>query len=80
MPMPPFQGSITALITPFKYGKVDAAAFQKLIEWQIAIERVDNPLAISPCMRPEAISAETIGIRVARLIEPMAAPLFSIVR
>ena len=35
MPMPPFQGSITALITPFKDGKVDAAAFQKLIEWQI---------------------------------------------
>jgi 4-hydroxy-tetrahydrodipicolinate synthase len=33
--MPPFKGSITALITPFKDGKVDAAAFQKLIEWQI---------------------------------------------
>ncbi len=35
MPMPPFQGSITALITPFKDGKVDATAFQKLVEWQI---------------------------------------------
>ena len=35
MPMPPFQGSITALITPFKDGKVDARAFQKLVEWQI---------------------------------------------
>ncbi|MEX1059882.1 MAG: 4-hydroxy-tetrahydrodipicolinate synthase, partial [Methyloceanibacter sp.] len=33
--MPPFQGSITALITPFKDGKVDARAFQKLVEWQI---------------------------------------------
>ncbi len=35
MPMPPFQGSITALITPFKDGKVDSRAFQKLVEWQI---------------------------------------------
>jgi 4-hydroxy-tetrahydrodipicolinate synthase len=33
--MPPFRGSITALITPFKDGKVDARAFQKLVEWQI---------------------------------------------
>jgi 4-hydroxy-tetrahydrodipicolinate synthase len=33
--MPPFQGSITALITPFKDGKVDERAYQKLIEWQI---------------------------------------------
>ena len=35
MPMPPFQGSITALITPFSNGKVDAEAFRKLVEWQI---------------------------------------------
>jgi 4-hydroxy-tetrahydrodipicolinate synthase len=35
VPMPPFKGSITALITPFKDGKVDAAAFQRLVEWQI---------------------------------------------
>src|SRR6476661_309493 len=33
--MPPFQGSITALITPFKDGEVDAKAFQRLVEWQI---------------------------------------------
>jgi 4-hydroxy-tetrahydrodipicolinate synthase len=33
--MPPLQGSITALITPFKDGKVDERAFQKLVEWQI---------------------------------------------
>jgi 4-hydroxy-tetrahydrodipicolinate synthase len=33
--MPPFQGSITALITPFKDGKLDERAFQKLVEWQI---------------------------------------------
>ena len=35
MPMPPFQGSITALITPFKDGEVDAKTFQRLVEWQI---------------------------------------------
>ncbi len=35
MPIPPFKGSITALITPFKDGKLDAPAFEKLVEWQI---------------------------------------------
>jgi len=35
VPMPPFQGSITALITPFKNGEVDAKAFQRLVQWQI---------------------------------------------
>ncbi|BAQ17390.1 dihydrodipicolinate synthase [Methyloceanibacter caenitepidi] len=35
MTMPMFQGSITALITPFKDGSVDEAAFRKLVEWQI---------------------------------------------
>ncbi len=32
---PMFSGSITALITPFTNGKLDDAAFQKLVEWQI---------------------------------------------
>ena len=30
------KGSLTALITPFKDGKVDEAAFRKLVNWQIA--------------------------------------------
>ena len=30
-----FRGSLTALITPFKDGAVDAAAFQQLVDWQI---------------------------------------------
>ncbi len=30
-----FRGSITALITPFKDGEVDQAAFQSFVEWQI---------------------------------------------
>jgi 4-hydroxy-tetrahydrodipicolinate synthase len=33
--LPRFHGSCTALITPFKNGKVDEAAFQKLCAWQI---------------------------------------------
>jgi 4-hydroxy-tetrahydrodipicolinate synthase len=35
VPMPPFKGSITALITPFKNGEVDCKAFQRLVDWQI---------------------------------------------
>ena len=30
-----FKGSIVALITPFKNGKVDREAFQRLVDWQI---------------------------------------------
>lgn len=30
-----FKGSLTALITPFRDGKVDEKAFQALVEWQI---------------------------------------------
>src|SRR3954454_5769710 len=30
------RGSITALITPFKDGKIDEAALRRLIDWQIA--------------------------------------------
>jgi 4-hydroxy-tetrahydrodipicolinate synthase len=35
VPKPPFQGSITALITPFKNGALDETAFQHFIDWQI---------------------------------------------
>ncbi|MET0407705.1 MAG: 4-hydroxy-tetrahydrodipicolinate synthase [Hyphomicrobium sp.] len=31
-----FKGSITALVTPFRNGKVDEATFTRFIEWQIA--------------------------------------------
>src|SRR3546814_5118259 len=32
---PMFSGSITALITPFRYGRLDEEAFQRFVEWQI---------------------------------------------
>jgi 4-hydroxy-tetrahydrodipicolinate synthase len=38
-------GSITALITPFKDGKVDEAAFRKLVNWQIA----EGTQGLVPC-------------------------------
>ena len=31
-----FHGSIVALLTPFKGGKVDEKAFQSFVEWQVA--------------------------------------------
>jgi 4-hydroxy-tetrahydrodipicolinate synthase len=31
-----FHGSIVALLTPFKNGKVDEAAFQSFVEWQVS--------------------------------------------
>lgn len=40
-----FKGSIVALITPFRYGKVDEDAFQKLVEWQIS----EGTQGLVPC-------------------------------
>jgi 4-hydroxy-tetrahydrodipicolinate synthase len=40
-----FQGSITALITPFRDGAVDEQAFAALVEWQIA----EGTQAVVPC-------------------------------
>jgi 4-hydroxy-tetrahydrodipicolinate synthase len=40
-----FQGSITALITPFKNGKVDRDAFARLVDWQIK----EGTSALVPC-------------------------------
>src|SRR5260370_42270292 len=31
-----FRGSFTALVTPFKNGSLDEAAFRSLVNWQIA--------------------------------------------
>jgi 4-hydroxy-tetrahydrodipicolinate synthase len=40
-----FQGSIPALITPFRDGKVDEVAFQAIVEWQIR----EGSSALVPC-------------------------------
>ena len=39
------KGSLTALITPFKDGKLDEAAFRKLVNWQIA----EGTQGLVPC-------------------------------
>src|SRR3569623_1478219 len=39
------KGSITALITPFKDGKVDEVAIRKLVNWQIE----EGPQGLVPC-------------------------------
>ena len=40
-----FKGSITAMVTPFKDGKVDVPAFKKYIDWQIN----EGSHGLSPC-------------------------------
>lgn len=40
-----FHGSIVALLTPFKGGKVDEAAFQSFVEWHVA----EGTHALVPC-------------------------------
>ena len=40
-----FQGSIVALITPFKNGRVDEKAYQAFVEWQIA----EGTEGVVPC-------------------------------
>ncbi|MGE5516677.1 MAG: 4-hydroxy-tetrahydrodipicolinate synthase [Bacteroidota bacterium] len=40
-----FKGSITALITPFRNGKVDEKAFKEFVAWQIA----EGTHAVVPC-------------------------------
>lgn len=40
-----FSGSIPALVTPFRDGKLDEAAFRALVDWQIA----ENSAALVPC-------------------------------
>jgi 4-hydroxy-tetrahydrodipicolinate synthase len=40
-----FQGSITALVTPFKDGAVDEKSFQSLVEWQIK----EGTTGLVPC-------------------------------
>lgn len=40
-----FSGSIPALVTPFRDGAVDEAAFRRLVEWQVA----EGSAALVPC-------------------------------
>ena len=52
----------------------------ELVEGQIAIQRVDDPLAVAPRPGARAIFFVAIAIRVARQVEPVARPLLAVVR
>ncbi|HTU03254.1 MAG TPA: dihydrodipicolinate synthase family protein, partial [Candidatus Sulfotelmatobacter sp.] len=45
MAKPRFQGSIVALVTPFREGRVDEPALRSLVNWQIA----EGTSGIVPC-------------------------------
>ncbi len=56
-----FEGSITALITPFRDGAVDDQAFQSLVDWQIR----EGTRALVPCgTTGEELCIEAAGGRV----------------
>src|ERR1700753_788387 len=53
---------------------------QELVVWLVIVERTDDVITILPGIRLEAIALETIGFGEANQIEPVAGPLFAIVR
>ena len=72
------KGSLTALITPFKNGKVDEQAFQKFVEWQIE-EGIDGLVPVgttgeSPTLsHPEHKRVVELCIEAARKRVPVIA-------
>ena len=54
------QGSITALITPFRNGEVDEAEFKRFVDWQIA-HVPSNPAPETFPASPRRGSAELIA-------------------
>ena len=59
-----FQGSIVALITPFKNGAVDEDAFQSLVEWQIEEGTVRDVMARLPRGRELAYTSVSTVLRI----------------
>src|SRR3954449_8303947 len=52
----------------------------ELVEGQVAVERVDDPIAIAPGPRAGAVLFIAVGIGVAGEVEPPAGPLLAEVR
>ena len=52
----------------------------ELVERQIAIERFDHPLPVAPRPGTRAVLLVAVAIGVTRQVQPVAAPLFAIVR
>ena len=51
---------------------------EELVERHVAIQRVDHPMAITPCMWSYVVLLVTIAVGVAGQIEPVPSPLFPI--
>ncbi len=67
---PSYEGSMTALITPFKNGAVDESAFQKFVQWQID-EGTDGVIPCGTTGESPTLSHEE-DMRVTRLCVEVA--------
>ena len=54
-------------------------SMMKLVVGQIAVERVDHPVAIEPDAA-RLVLLEAVGVGIARRVEPVAAPALAVVR
>src|SRR5207253_10806822 len=52
----------------------------KLVERQVAVERVDDPVAVAPGERPGAVLLVAVAVGIAGAVEPVAAPALPVVR
>lgn len=73
-----FKGSMTALVTPFRNGAVDEAAFQKFVDWQIK-EGIDGVVPVGTTGECPTVSHEEhhriveLAVEVARGRVPVIA-------
>ena len=49
------------------------------IEGHVRVERMDDPVAITPGVRPQGVTAKTVAVGVAGEVEPVATPLLAVV-
>ena len=51
--------------------------YRKLIEWQVAVNRVNDPLAINPRVRSQGVSQVAFAVGIPREVQPVASPAFA---
>ena len=49
---------------------------RKLIKWHIAVERINNPLAVCPDFT-EVIKVNAMGVSISSIVKPMASTMFT---
>ena len=58
-----FRGSFTALVTPFRDDGIDEKAFRDLVEWQIGVQGIDDPVPVGPDgAQPVLLVAVGVGV------------------